>query len=73
MLLLINFDAVFQSFMRKLEELVIALAPASTDEIVLFKLSSNKLVLNQLFIITFYYFDGLAIVNENFSVGVNLE
>lgn len=63
--------------MRKLEELVIALAPASTDEIVLFKLSSNKLVLNELFtiiiIITFYYFDGLAIVNENFSLGVNLE
>lgn len=59
--------------MRKLEELVIALVPASTDEIVLFKLSSNKLVLNQLFIITFYYFDGLAIVNENFSLGVNLE
>jgi len=59
--------------MRKLEELVIALVPALIDEIVLFKLSSNKLVLNQLFIITFYYFDGLAIVNENFSVGVNLE
>ena len=59
--------------MRKLEELVIALVPASTDEIVLFKLSSNKLVLNQLFIFTFYYFDGLAIVNENFSAGVNLE
>jgi len=59
--------------MRKLEELVIALAPASTDEIVLFKLSSNKLVLNQLFIITFYSLDGLAIVNENFSLGVDLE
>jgi len=59
--------------MRKLEELVIALVPALINEIVLFKLSSNKLVLNQLFIITFYYFDGLAIVNENFSVGVNLE
>jgi len=59
--------------MRKLEELVIALVPALIDEIVLFKLSSNKLVLNQLFIITFYYFDGLAIVNENFSLGVNLE
>lgn len=73
MLFLINFDAVFQSFMRKLEELVIALVPALIDEIVLFKLSSNKLVLNQLFIITFYYFDGLAIVNENFSLGVNLE
>jgi hypothetical protein len=73
LLFLINFDAVFQSFMRKLEELVIALVPAGTDEIVLFKLSSNKLVLNQLLIIIFYYFDGLAIVNENFSFGVNLE
>jgi hypothetical protein len=73
LLFLINFDAVLQSFMRKLEELVIALAPAGIDEIVLFKLSSNKLVLNQLFIITFYYFDGLAIVNENFSLGVDLE
>ena len=59
--------------MRKLEELVIALAPAGIDEIVLFKLSSNKLVLNQLFIITFYSLDGLAIVNENFSLGVDLE